>query len=154
MTTDNTFFLYIYDSISIRHKYIPVDFQMVCMELQSDSQLKEKISMSLYKTFISSLLAKKNIFCFTIMPYSHYHFFTVHKFVENCLQIWSTGKFIKNLWLTSWELNTDHCHWTRCWCISFTKTRPYIPLVLFFSHCIFFVLLKIIKKKIFVPYIH
>lgn len=53
---------------------LPATFQMECKELQSDIQLKNLL-MSLYQTFISSLLVeKKNIHCFTVAYYSCHHF--------------------------------------------------------------------------------
>ena len=48
---------------------LPTDFQMECLELQSDIQLKYLI-ISLYQTFIRPLLTEKNILHFTVTPYS------------------------------------------------------------------------------------
>ena len=59
--------------------------QMECIELQSDIQLKN-LTMSLYQTFMILTLPERNNPYFTIKPYSHHHFFTLHTFVKNCFQ--------------------------------------------------------------------
>ena len=54
-------------------------FQTECIELQSDTQLKNLI-MSLYQTFTIPILAEKNILHFTITLYSRHHFLAVCTF--------------------------------------------------------------------------
>ena len=78
-------------------------------------QLKNLI-MSLYQTFISSLLPEQNIPHFTITPCSCHSFLAVCTFVNSC-QGWSTGrvKFHKKSVKNTWDLTTNcnHCHQTR-----------------------------------------
>ena len=57
----------------------PANFQMECMELQSDTQLKN-LMMPLYWTFIISILTQNNMLRFTITLHSCHCFLAVHTF--------------------------------------------------------------------------
>ena len=67
---------------SVNINTLPANFQMECIELQSDTQLKNLI-LSFYQTFIISVLAEKSILQFTVTPYSCHHFLAVCTFVNN-----------------------------------------------------------------------
>lgn len=64
---------FISDSIFNQHKYITVNFQMECIELQS------KIWLSFFLDFYKPI---RNIPCFTFLPYSCHLFLTVLAFVN------------------------------------------------------------------------
>lgn len=69
-------------SIFSQHKYITSEFQMGCKELQ------KFVIMSLYQTFTSPLLLKRNNPHFTTTPYLCHYFLVVPTFAR------------------SWEFNT------------------------------------------------
>ena len=70
---------------------LSADFQMGCMGLQSDIQLKNQI-MSLYQTFLSPVFPGRDIPQSTVMPYSCHLFLAVRTFVNNSFQRWITGR--------------------------------------------------------------
>ena len=76
---------------SVNIKILPVNFQMECIELQSDIQHKDLI-VSLYQTSMSFLVSERDIPHLTITPYSHHDFLAAQTFVNNHVQGRSTGK--------------------------------------------------------------
>lgn len=69
---------------SVEISALPVNFQVQCIEVQPDIQLKEKnLIMSLYQAFVRPFLPEKNIPSFTITPSSCHRILAVHTFVNN-----------------------------------------------------------------------
>lgn len=68
----------------------PENFEIDCIEFQSDVQLSNLI-MSLYQTFKIPILPEKKTLHFTVKPYSCHHFLAVCIF-ENSCQGGSTGR--------------------------------------------------------------
>ena len=77
-------------SFSVDINILPENFQMECIKLQSDIQLKNLI-MFLYQTFLRPLLPEKNILRFITIPYSCHHFLAESTLVNNCPG-WGTGR--------------------------------------------------------------
>ena len=117
---------------SVNINMLPANCQMECLELQSDTQLKEFDRVSLHWTFTGPIFPEINIPCFTITPYSRHHYLAASVFVSNYFQERNTLRVkLEPKYLMS-TLRTENCNYfyqTRYWWTSFSNTMSNIPLV-------------------------
>ena len=77
----------------------------------------KNLTVSLYQTFISTLLAERNTCHFITTSYSYHHFLAARALMNNCFEGWSTRTVTfhqKSLTNTQeFTKNGNHCHWVR-----------------------------------------
>jgi len=128
---------------------LPVNFPMECIELQSDIQLKNLI-LTLYQIFRGLLLQEGLWKASEASPLLHSHalfmlvlFGSTHICEKYCQEDYTSLHGKSKI---SSEISDEHLENSlriattateAAWCITVTKTRSYIPLVLCFCYSLF-----------------